>query len=210
MKKRMLILTGPQGSGNHLFSKCFALHEAVFAWESLLYTYWEGHHYEPFYDCWAEPELLSVFDWTQADYYVTSISCPYVRDGELSVPNYREFIKEVTKYCDIQIAIIGRDENILRTQQKRVRGMHTTPIAMECIKQLIHVYPTHFLSQELLYLYKDKYLQSVAKELHWPIAWWESEVHNILKENSNEKYIKDVESHWLDKEVHKAVKDSKC
>jgi len=26
---RLLIITGPQGSGNHLFSKCLAVHEDV-------------------------------------------------------------------------------------------------------------------------------------------------------------------------------------
>ena len=210
MKKRMLIMTGPQGSGNHLFSKIFALHDEVYGWESLLYTYWQGHQYEPFYECWQDPEMLHDVDWTQADYYVTSISCPFVYKGEQTIPNYREFIREASHYCEIQLAVIGRDQNILETQQTRVRGEHTTPQALDKLKSLVYMYPTNFLSQELLYLYKDKYLQSLAKDMNWPICWWEQEIDNILKEDANKKYISPVKEHWLDKEVKKAIKDSKC
>jgi len=209
--KQMLIITGPQGSGNHVFSKVFALHDKVFGWSSLNETYWEGHHHEPFADMWQDPELLREFDWTQSEYFVTSVSCPYVYDGEQTIPDYTSFIQEATNHCDVQLAIIGRDQNILEMQQKRVRGMHTTPIAMEWIKILKQTpYPTHFLSQELLYMYKEKYLQSVAKQLNWPVAWWNEELDKILKEDANKKYISPVKEHWLDKEVKKAIKDSKC
>ena len=40
--KTLLILTGPQGSGNHLWSKIFALHPDVYAWHALLHEYWIG------------------------------------------------------------------------------------------------------------------------------------------------------------------------
>lgn len=207
MKKRMLIMTGPQGSGNHLFSKIFALHDNVFGWDSLNKVYWEGHQYEPFYQCWNDPKLLSEFDWTQSDYYVTSISCPFVYNGKQSLPNYREFIDIARQYCEVQLAVIGRDQNILEMQQIRVRGEHTTPYILSNLESLL---PTNFLSQELLYLYKDKYLQSLAKEMNWPICWWEQEIDNILKEDANKKYISPVKEHWLDNEVKKAIKDSKC
>ena len=39
--KTLAVLTGPQGSGNHLWSKIFSLHEDVFGWKSLLDNYWE-------------------------------------------------------------------------------------------------------------------------------------------------------------------------
>ena len=52
MMKTLAILTGPQGSGNHLWSKIFSLHEDVFGWKSLLDNYWEAHRYsEPFAAC---------------------------------------------------------------------------------------------------------------------------------------------------------------
>ena len=206
--KNMLILTGPQGSGNHLFSKVFALHSEVYGWKTLLDIYWEGHHHEPFNYCWNDCSNLSNFDWDQSDYYVTSISCPYIKDKRKVVPNYREFIKQVSKYCNVSIAIIGRDQTILKKQQTRVRDEMTTDYWKEHSSWLMDTYPVHFLSQELLYLYKDKYLRSVSRELNWPIAFWDERLTKILETDSNEKYIKYVDSHWLDNSVIKAIKES--
>ena len=90
---RLLIITGPQGSGNHVFSKCLAVHEDVFGWKSLLNTYWEGHHHEPFADAWEDPELLHEFDWDQSDYFVTSVSTPYFKNKEATIPSFERFNK---------------------------------------------------------------------------------------------------------------------
>ena len=92
---RLLIITGPQGSGNHVFSKCLAVHENVYGWKSLLNTYWEGHHHEPFAKYWNDPELLHEFDWAQKEHYVTSISCPFVKNKEPHIPMYEKFIKQL-------------------------------------------------------------------------------------------------------------------
>ena len=73
----ILIITGPQGSGNHLFSKIFALSEQVHGWSALNQQYWIGHDQEPFARYWHDPVLLDQFNWSH-DYYVTSVSCPYV------------------------------------------------------------------------------------------------------------------------------------
>ena len=63
MRKKMLILTGPQGAGNHLWSKIFSLHPEVFGWKTLLDNYWEAHRfYEPFCKCWKNHNLLQEFD----------------------------------------------------------------------------------------------------------------------------------------------------
>ena len=73
----MLIIAGPQGAGNHLWAKVFSQHPDVFGWKSLLENYWEPHRFnEPFAKYWKDPSLLSQFDWSQSDYYVTSISVP--------------------------------------------------------------------------------------------------------------------------------------
>ena len=62
-KKKIVILTGPQGSGNHLWSKVFSLHEDVFGWKSLLENYWEAHRLtEPFAAYWRDPSTLKEFD----------------------------------------------------------------------------------------------------------------------------------------------------
>ena len=74
MDKTLVILTGPQGSGNHLWSKILSLHEDVFGWKSLLDNYWEAHRIsEPFAEYWKNPDKLCDFDWSQSEYYFTSI-----------------------------------------------------------------------------------------------------------------------------------------
>ena len=60
--RRLLILTGPQGAGNHLFSKIFAFHPMVNGW--VMNDYWEGHHHEPFAKYWDNPELLKDAEWS--------------------------------------------------------------------------------------------------------------------------------------------------
>lgn len=205
---RLLILTGPQGSGNHVFSKCFALAESVYGWKSLLNTYWEGHHHEPFAQYWTNPELLHEFDWTQNEYFVTSVSCPYFKDQAPHVPDYQKFIGIAETYAEIDVAIIGRDQTILKHQQERVRGMHTTPLALENFDWLMENTECRFLSQELLYLYKNKYLEQVSRDLDWPMAFWDPEVDEILKADANEKYVKTVNEYWLDFEVHRAMRES--
>jgi hypothetical protein len=205
---RMLIITGPQGSGNHLFSKIFALHEDVYGWKTLLDTYWEGHHHEPFAEHWQNPELLHKFDWTQSEYYVTSISSPYFKDREPHVPNYSAFIDIADQYAEVDVAIIGRDQNILKHQQERVRGKHTTPVAQNSFRWLFDNKNCIFLSQELLYLYKQNYLEQLHCDLEWPIAFWDPEVDVILEQDANTKYIKETHEYWLDHEVHRAVRES--
>ena len=189
---RLLIITGPQGSGNHVFSKCFAVHEDVYGWKSLLNTYWEGHNHEQ-----------------QSEFFVTSISCPYFKDQKPQVPMYERFIKTAEQYVDsVDVAIIGRDQTILKHQQERVRGSHTTPLALDHFNWLMENTECRFLSQELLYLYKQKYLEQISRELDWPIAYWDPEIDEILKADANEKYIKSVHEYWLDFEVHRAVRES--
>lgn len=204
----MLILTGPQGSGNHLFSKVFALHDEVYGWQSLLNTYWEGHHHEPFAEHWKNPELLHDFDWEQSDYYVTSISCPFFANGVPQVPDYLEFMETASEYCDVQVALIGRDPNILEYQQERVRGVHTTPIALDTIQSILDITDVTFLSQELLYLYKASYLEQLEVQLDFPIAHYDPELDVILSEDANRKYIKRADEYWLDFEVHRAMRES--
>ena len=125
---KLLIITGPQGSGNHLFAKIFSMHPSVEGWP-MLRDEWQGHHEEPFADYWQEPKTLKDKVW-ERQYYVTSISCPYFKDKQPQIPKYREFINEAKKYCEVIICIIGRDRNILEHQQNRVRDGHTTPTAI--------------------------------------------------------------------------------
>ena len=197
----MLILTGPQGAGNHLFSKVFAQHPSVYGWQDLTREYWIGHDQEPFAKYWYNPELLKSFDWTQSEYYVSSISCPYVHYSKTVEPDYETFIKELQNLgIRVKIAIIGRDQTILEYQQARVRGAVSLPKFMNNIESLMQFSP-FFISQELLYLYKDKYVNSLSEQLDFPIS---TDVEEILKEDANKKYLNPVKSHWLDSFVKQA------
>ena len=197
MTKTLAVLTGPQGSGNHLWSKIFSLHEDVFGWKSLLDNYWEAHRFsEPFAEYWKDPSTLHKFDWSQSQYFFTSISIPLgiQSKGTKWCPNVEQFCSNAQDLgIKTKILVIGRDQNILKYQQKRIREESTVRHFYDQLGQFKD--PT-FLSYELLYLYKKEYLKSLNIGL--PIAWYSNRVEEILEQDANEKYIKYVEHNILD------------
>ena len=200
MKRRMLILFGPQGAGNHLWSKIFSLHPLVYGWKSLLENYWEPHRFnEPFASCWRDHSLLKSFDWKQSDCYFTSISCPLGIPGSdvnpIWNPNPNDFAKALEKLkFTVEFAIIGRDQTILKHQQNRIRGTSTMDYFYDMYNSL--KYKKTFLSYELLYLYKSEYLKSL--DFNIPIAYDDPRIEQILSDDPNVKYIHNVESYDLD------------
>jgi len=194
--KTILILTGPQGAGNHLWSKIFALHPQVSGWSALLTDYWIGHDQEPFAQYWQAPEQLRYYRWAQSDWYVTSMSVPYVNNGDATVPDFRSFVREVQNLGHrVKFAILGRDQNIVRLQETRVRGTVTVDQALAAYDPLAS--PV-FLSYELLHLYGRKYLESVSQQLGFPIAVSDPRVESIVNEDTNTKYFSPVKHHPTD------------
>jgi hypothetical protein len=196
---KMLILTGPQGAGNHLWSKIFSLHPNVYGWKTLLDNYWEAHRFsEPFAQYWKDHNLLQTFDWTQSEYYFTSISCPLGIIGSdvnpIWNPDLAGFAGAV-EACgiDVEFAVVGRDQTILANQQTRIRTQSTLSLFLE---QLDKISTTTFLSYELLYLYKQAYLKSL--KLNIPVAWDDTRIDGILENDSNLKYIHYVDEYILD------------
>ena len=186
-KPTLLILTGPQGSGNHLFSKIFSYHKDVYGWSQLYDQEWVGHDQEVFQPYWLEPRRLKEFDWTQSQYYVTSISCPFVLNKKFAWPKYHTFIKHAKKYANVKVAILGRDKNILKQQQLRVRkGKHTAIVALQ---NLALINDPFYISQELFFLYGIKYIKSLSKQLDFPISTGPY-VESLLKFEANGKYVK--------------------
>lgn len=186
--KQLIVITGPQGSGNHLFSRVFALSPEVYGWSSLLHTVWQGHHEEPFALCWQDPDRLHEFDWTQSDTFVTSVSCPYFFNGQPTVPDYRRFIAAANYHVDhVAIGIIGRDQNIIRLQQSRVRGAPTVDQALEQFDYLFDNYHCEFLSQEMLYLYREQYVRWIERRFAVNINT--TRLEQILAEDANAKYV---------------------
>ena len=198
--KKILILTGPQGSGNHMWSKIFALHPEVHGWQELLEEYWIGHDQEPFSDCWRNPENLRHFDWGDSQYHVTSISVPYMENGTPTMPDIPKFIsisRDIGMEC--KLAVLGRDRNIVDMQEKRVRGSATFTRALEFYRDLE---PDVFLSYELLHLYRTQYLKNIKQQLDFPISLDESGIDTILSEDANAKYFSPIQHHWVDDLAH--------
>ena len=199
MDKKMLILTGPQGAGNHLWSKIFSLHPEVYGWKTLLENYWEAHRFaEPFARYWRDHALLDDFNWAQSEYYFTSISCPLgIVNSDVNPiwnPDIAKFAERVMSLgIDVELAVIGRDQTILTNQQNRIRTQPTVDMLLEQLPDIID--PT-FLSYELLYLYKRDYLKSLR--LNIPVAWDDSRINSILADDANAKYIHRVDYNPLD------------
>jgi hypothetical protein len=199
--KTLLILTGPQGSGNHMWSKIFALHPQVSGWSALLDNYWIGHDQEPMTDCWQDSSLLSCRNWGIHNYYVTSISVPYMNNGTATVPDFKTFAQSAQNVgLKVKFAVLGRDRNIVEMQQQRVRNGITLPQALTEFSQFAH--PT-FLSYELLHLYKEQYLRQLSQQLEFPIAYNDPRLKEIMQEDTNAKYFSAVDHHPTDDLAHK-------
>jgi hypothetical protein len=195
---RMLIITGPQGSGNHLFSKLFSAHPDVYGWKQLFEQPWVTHEHEPFNLYWQEPQLLKKFNWAQSDYYVTSISCPYINNYQECTPRYCEFFAELKKQkINTSVLIVGRDSNVLEYQQQRIRDKSTLEDFKKQLPLLTQQNPL-YISQELAYLYKGNYLSSLGQQLNFPVTDDNQILSDILSVDANKKYFRPAEMSDLD------------
>lgn len=197
--KTLLIITGPQGSGNHLWSKILSADNSVWGWKRLLTTYWIPHSEEPFAMAWDNPQLLKDIEF--GNYAITSISCPYAKDGKAIEPKYVEFVNQAKDLgYNVKVGIIGRDANVLRHQQKRVRGTVSYNRFEHHLHYLQSLHPV-YLSTELLYLYKKDYIRSLSMQLQFPINIEDDQLAEILKQDPNEKYFKPANEQPLDNYV---------
>jgi hypothetical protein len=213
--KKLLIMIGPQGSGNHLFSKIFASSDKIGGWKVLNDHYWKGYHTEPFQHVWDWPGYIHNFDFNDYDYWVTSASVPVTKDGKLFVINPlllyslaqdintgNEFVYDM----DVHIGIITRDINILKHQQQRVRGKETLQDFYDVMYTIkTNDIPFITLSHESLILLGQPYMNQICDSIGFPCIKLDPE----LLENSNKKYVHPVDSHWLDSYVKLACEESK-
>ena len=200
---KLLIITGPQGSGNHLFSKLFSARTDVYGWQQLFDHPWITHENEPFNQYWNDPELLNDFNWDQSQYYVTSISCPYIKNFQECIPRYADFFSKLKQHkIQTSLLIIGRDENVLEFQQLRIRDKLTLDQFKEQMPWLSQQNPI-YASQELAYLYKFDYLSSLSRQLDFPITTDKQALNNILAVNANKKYFHPAEMSDLDLTIRK-------
>lgn len=200
--KRLIIITGPQGSGNHLFSKVFSYHPYVSGWD-FGDKYWIPSDEEPFAECWVDPSKTKSM--LKGSAIVANVSVPFVYDGVKQVPKIQEVANEARDAgYDVKVCVVVREENINREQQRRVRKEVTMPTALQYYYNLDA--DLYFLSHESLYLYGGAYLKWLSKVLDFPIAYDDERINKTISENQNEKYVKHVESHWLDEQVWNGIR----
>jgi hypothetical protein len=211
--KKLLIITGPQGSGNHLFSRVLSTHPHVGGWKDLLKQYWIPSDEEPFAKFWIKPDELTSAQFEGYDYWLANVSCPFFYDGVRHVPKILEVAKQARGLgIDVKIAIITRDKNINAEQQLRVRKEITTPIAQDYYYNhlLSSDFPVHFLSNEALFLYHEQYLKWISKLLSFPVDYTNPEIFKFLTEDPNAKYVKYVDKYWLDEQVWHGVQSKQA
>ena len=213
MNKKLLIITGPQGSGNHFFSRILSTHPQVGGWKSLLDKYWVPSDEEPFAEYWVYPERLTAEQFEGYDYWLANVSCPFYYDGTRYIPKILEVAREATKLkIDVKIAIITRDKNINAEQQLRVRKEITTPIAQDYYynELLTSEFPVHFLSNEALFLHREHYLKYISRILSFPVDYTNPDIFKFITDDPNAKYVKHVDEYWLDQEVWNGVRSKQA
>ena len=206
--KKLLIITGPQGSGNHLFSRVFSIHPQVGGWKQLLDEYWVPSDLEPFAEYWVYPEHMTAEAFEGYDYWVANVSVPFVYDGIRQTPKILEMAEQARALgIDVTIAIIVRDQNIQAEQQLRVRKEVTLPIAQEYYYNhlLTSDFPVHFLDNEAFFLHKQHYLKWVSNLLQFPIDYNNPDILKFITEDPNRKYVKHVDTYWLDEQVWNGI-----
>ena len=199
--KKLLIVTGPQGSGNHLFARLFSMHPNVVGWESLHDNYWVPSDEEPFARYWVHPEELKF---PEGNFFCANVSVPFFYDGVRQTPKIKEVAYEAIKQ-GVQpiIAVIVRDRNINELQQVRVGGECTIDTALEYYKDMA----VHFIDHEAFFLYKEKYIEYLGRLLEFPVI--KEGIDNFISVDANHKYVFPCKKHWLDDEIRKGRKTFK-
>ena len=211
--KKLLIITGPQGSGNHLFSRVLSTPPQVGGWKELLKQYWVPSDEEPFAKFWVNPDELTATHFEGYDYWLANVSCPFFYDGVRHVPKILEVAEQARALgINVQIAIIVRDKNINAEQQQRVRNEVTLPIAQNYYYNVLlnSDFPIHFLDNEALFLHKEHYLKWVSKLLDFPVDYTNPNIFKFITEDPNAKYVKYVDKYWLDEQVWHGVQSKQA
>ena len=196
--KKLLIVTGPQGSGNHLFARILSLHPNVVGWESLHDKYWVPSDEEPFARYWVHPEEL---EFPEGDFFCANVSVPFFYDGVRQVPKIKEVAeKAISLGVQPIIAVIVRDRNINELQQVRVGGECTMDTALEYYKDMA----VHFIDHEAFFLYKEKYVEYLGRMLEFPVI--KEGIDNFISVDANHKYVFPCKEHWLDNKIREGRK----
>lgn len=207
MKKQLLILLGPQGSGNHIFARIFSMHKDVFGWKSLTQTYYQKHNSEPFAEYFTYPQLLTEDVFSTHDYFVANVSVPFGFQGLLRYPKIIEVANIAKGFgIDVQFGILTRDEEILSVQEARTRKELSFVKAKQYVEEVLmpSEFPINFISLESFFSYKLTYLQYLSKLLKFPIVT-DDRALAFITDSPNKKYITPIDAHWLDAQENQPI-----
>ena len=122
--KKLIIITGPQGSGNHLFSKLFDYHPDVKGWD-FGDKYWIPSDEEPFADCWIDP--LKTKDMLTHPLMVANVSVPFVYDGVREVPKIQEVVNEAKDAgYDVKVCIVVIRQSAHMSKRDKGKQQHVS------------------------------------------------------------------------------------
>jgi len=199
LMRKLLIVAGPQGSGNHIFARILSAHPKVHGWDALKDNYWVPSDEEPFAEYWVHPDKLSFP--ADKDFFCANVSVPFFYDGVRQTPKIKEVAyKAISMGVLPIIALIVRDRNINELQQKRVGGEVTMDTALDYFKDIT----CHFIDHEALFLWKEKYVEYLGRLLEFPVTT--ESIDNFITVDANHKYVVPIKEHWLDKEIRKGRK----
>lgn len=204
--KKLLICTGPQGSGNHLFARLLSLHPDVVGWEELKHEYWVPSDEEPFAKYWMHPDEL---EFPNGEFFLANVSVPFFYDGVRQVPKIIEVCEKAVELgVEPTVAIIVRDQNINSLQQKRVGGEVTLPTALSYYGEIINSdIKYHFLDHEAFFLHRKNYIKYVGKILNFPVTM--DGINTFIDKDANHKYVRYVDEYWLDDTIRDGRKPFK-
>ena len=204
-QKHLLIVTGPQGSGNHFFSRVLSQHPDVEGWEDLKKEYWVPSDLEPFADYWVDHTKLTADQFANSEYFLANVSCPVYINGVRQFPKIREVADRARELgIRVTIALIVRDKNINTVQQQRLmQGYASLPEAQEYYYNNIldSGHEVHFVDHEAFFLHGKHYLKWLSKILDFPIAWDSDRINDFIEKDANHKYVQAIDSHWLDEHI---------
>lgn len=204
-EKHLLIVTGPQGSGNHLFSRILSQHPDVEGWEDLKKEYWVPSDVEPFVDFWVDPSKLTLDRFNNSEYFLANVSCPCYINGVRQFPKIREVADKAKELgIKVTIALIVRDKNINTVQQQRLMGgFSSLPNAQEYYYNNIlnSGHTVHFVDHEAFFLHGKHYLKWLAGILDFPIAYDSESIYDFIEKDANHKYVTAIDEHWLDEHI---------
>jgi len=211
LSKRLVIITGAQGSGNHLVSRLLSLHPGVQGWDKLLDEYWVPSDEEPLAKFFVEPEHLTSDDISK--FTVCNVSYPFIYDGVKTYPKIRELAEKARSLgIDVTLLVVIRDAAINKLQQERVRGYVAYDEAIKYYSKLMSqdgflFKDMHFVSHETIFAMPNDYMRYLRDLLQFPILWHHAKDHIDIPPNS--KYVVPVDSYWLDEQVKDGIRTMK-